>query len=134
MQFVTAFLAVLDPATGDISYSSAGHPPAIACHERGGTDILCISNIPLGIQGGAKYDEKHYTLRHGDSLVLYTDGITEARHDHVLFGTEGLEDILSTYSSAAPDELVEEILSAVRDWAHGKLRDDTAVLIIRREM
>jgi PAS domain S-box-containing protein len=132
MQFVTAFLAVLDPATGCVRYSSAGHPPAIICRE-GGTDILYVSSMPLGILDRVQYDEGLYTLSPGDSMVLYTDGITEARHDHVLFGTEGIENILSAYGSAPPDELVEEILSAVKDWAHGNLRDDTAILIVRRE-
>lgn len=134
MKFVTSFLAVLDPATGNVVCSSAGHPPAIISHENGDTELLCLCNMPLGVQGGAEYEEGHYTLGPGDKLVLYTDGITEARHDHILFGTDGLENILSMYSRANPDELVEEILDAVKDWAHGRLRDDTAVLVIGRDI
>lgn len=133
MQFVTTFLAVLDPVTGDISYCSAGHPPAIVSGENGDTELLYTHNVPLGVFGGVSYEERLYTLRPGDRLVLYTDGITEAARDSDLFGTEGLERVISAYGRANPDELVGKVLDAVRDWARGRLRDDTAVLIVRRE-
>ncbi|MHB1002032.1 MAG: PP2C family protein-serine/threonine phosphatase [Armatimonadota bacterium] len=133
MQFVTAYLIILDPATGDINYSSAGHPPAIISREDGDTLLLCAYNMPLGIQGNITYEECRYNIMPGEKLVLYTDGITEARHDHDFFGTEGIENVLSIYGRTNPVELVEAILYSVRDWAHGKLRDDTAVLIIGRD-
>jgi len=133
MQFVTAFLVILDPATGDIVCSGAGHPPAIISGEGGDADLLLAPNMPLGVMNGVQYKEGHSVLKPGDRLILYTDGVTEARHDHTLFGTEGLKSVLSMHPHASPDELVEEILDSVRDWAYGKLRDDTAILVVHRE-
>jgi serine phosphatase RsbU (regulator of sigma subunit) len=66
-------------------------------------------------------------------LALYTDGITESRHGHEFFGAEGIASVLSMHHGASPDVLVEALLNAARDWAHGKLRDDTAVLVIGRD-
>ncbi|MHB1001492.1 MAG: PP2C family protein-serine/threonine phosphatase, partial [Armatimonadota bacterium] len=117
---------------GDIKYSSAGHPPAIVSRDNGDITLLCAYNMPLGIQGGIKYEEGYYNLNTGDKLILYTDGITEARHGHVLFGTEGIEDVLSMHRQVNSADLVEAILVSVRAWAHGKLRDDTAILVIQK--
>lgn len=134
MQFVTAFLAILDPLTGDVSYCSAGHPPAVVCCGNGDTDLLYTHNLPLGVMGFVMYEESQHTLKPGDRLILYTDGITEARQNSELFGTERLEMVLSKCISTSTEELVAEILKAVKDWSHDKLRDDTAVVVIEREM
>ena len=133
MQFVTSFLAILDPATGEVTYSSAGHPPAAISSENGDTELLCSHGMPLGVMGGVEYEEGCYTLGPGDKLVLYTDGITEARRGTDLFETVGVERVLKAHVRANSYELVEAILNAVKDWTHGKLRDDTAVLIVGRE-
>jgi len=134
MQFVTSFLAILDPLTGDISFSGAGHPPAIVSCENGDMKLLYTHNMPLGVQRGVTYEDDHYNLKPGERLILYTDGITEARHDLGLFGTEGIQSVLSEYGQACAEELVTHIVDAARKWANGKLRDDTAVLVVRREM
>ncbi len=130
MQFVTSFLAVVDPATGDLTYSSAGHPPALIYRANGDVEFLCEHNTPLGVAAAMKYNQSGSSLGPGDKLILYTDGITEARKDSELFGIEGLECVLREHGGDTPDELVEEILTTTRDWADGHLRDDTAVLII----
>jgi sigma-B regulation protein RsbU (phosphoserine phosphatase) len=134
MHFVTTLLAILDPATGDISYSSAGHPPAIISGQNVNTELIPTPNMPLGVVGGLIYLESRHTLSPGDRLVLYTDGITEARYEDELFGEEGIGDVLSMHRCAHPNDLVEALLCAARDWAHGKLRDDTTVLIVERGM
>lgn len=133
MQFVTSFLVILDPATGEISYSSAGHPPAIISGTDSCAELLCIHNMPLGINDGVRYDEGYYTLKPGDKMVFYTDGVTEARYNGDLFGTEGIRNVLLSNNHTGPDELVQDILNAVKDWTHSMLRDDTAILIVKRD-
>ena len=132
-QFVTAFLAILDPITGTINYSSAGHPPAIVSSANGDITQLYTHNLALGIMDGAEYIQSSHTLKPGDKLVLYTDGITEARHDNVLFGTEGLESVLETHGLTPVDELITEIVSAAKEWGNDKLQDDTALIVVSRE-
>jgi PAS domain S-box-containing protein len=133
VQFVTAFLAILDPIRGGVTYSSAGHPPAVISHENGDTELVSTRGMPLGVLSGAQYEDGYCTLFPGDRLVLYTDGVTEARHDQLFFGTEGIRKLLSLSGRAKPDELVGMLMEAVKDWAYGYLRDDTAVLVVARE-
>ncbi len=131
-QFVTVFLAVLDPKTGELTYCSAGHPPGIICHPDGGTELLHSSNVPIGVIVGNKYEDSASSLNAGDKLVIYTDGISEARHEQELFGSERLEKVLIERRSETPDALVTSILDAVSTWAQGNLRDDTAMVIVSR--
>ena len=134
--FVTAFLVILDPARGDISYSTAGHPPAIISRANGDTELMCsYYNAPLGIMSRSQFEQANSCLMPGDKIILYTDGVSEARSPvYGFFGTEGVERVLAAYGRATPDELVLEILNAMRDWADGNLRDDTAILVIGRDI
>lgn len=79
--FVTAFYGVYDPATRRLSYSSAGHPhPLVVRCECTGVSLLDMAQgLPLGIDRNAAYVTGEHQLNAGDTLVLYTDGITEAR-------------------------------------------------------
>lgn len=65
--------------------------------------------------------------------MLYTDGITEARHGYEFFGMEGAERVLSQYGSKSPNELVDELLAAMNRWAEGRLKDDVAAVVMQRE-
>lgn len=132
-QFVTVFLIVLDPASGEITYASAGHPPALIQRVDGSVDALRFGQPPIGIVGRYDYAERRAELRHGDRMVLYTDGISEARCDSGLFGSEGIERTLCAHIQSPTSGLLAGLLSAVTDWACGHLRDDTAVLIVERK-
>jgi PAS domain S-box-containing protein len=132
-QFVTSVLAILDPVTGELSYSSAGHPPVIIGHSSGNNELLHSHGMPLGVQAGAEYQEGRHALGPGDSLVLYTDGVSEARRDHTMFGVEGVQSVLQGHTTSGPEELVNSIFEAAMNYAEGKLRDDTAILIIQRD-
>ena len=131
--FVTSFLVILDPVTGELAYSGAGHPPAIIARANGETDMLTSLNMPLGVMNGSYHMPSHSHLMPGEKLVLYTDGISEARFDSGLLGIEGVVRVLSAHTQATAKELVDEIVDTAKDWSHGKLKDDTAVLIVRRD-
>lgn len=77
--FVTAWYGVLDPKTRSLEYSSAGHnPPLVVDRNIDLRELSEAQSVPLGIDRNTKYDEVDTTLSSGDTLVLYTDGITEA--------------------------------------------------------
>jgi sigma-B regulation protein RsbU (phosphoserine phosphatase) len=78
-RFTTAFLAELDPATGKLSYLCAGHNPPILLRENGEIERLQSESMPLGIELTEKYAAGETILQPYDALVIYTDGITEAR-------------------------------------------------------
>jgi serine phosphatase RsbU (regulator of sigma subunit) len=68
----------------------------------------------------------------GGSLVLYTDGVVEARRDGELYGTERLDALLAEHHALPPRELAERVAEDARSWAGGELTDDLAVVVIRR--
>jgi sigma-B regulation protein RsbU (phosphoserine phosphatase) len=78
-RFTTAFLAELDPATGKLSYLCAGHNPPILLRENGEIERLQSESMPLGIELTEKYAAGETIMQPYDALVIYTDGITEAR-------------------------------------------------------
>ena len=80
-RFTTAFLAELDPATGDLIYLCAGHNPPILKREDGSFERLKSDNIPLGIELMEDYKTGVTRLEPHDLLVIYTDGVTEARNE-----------------------------------------------------
>ena len=127
--FVTAFLAVLDPVSGELTCSSAGHPPAIlisACRAA----LLDGSNPLLGVFDDAAFTETRLHLDPGDTLLLYTDGLTEARCDGRLFGESQLMAAVQTLAALPPTRLTEELYGRALDFAGGILGDDLALLAV----
>lgn len=132
-EFVTAFLGLFDPETGDLCYCGAGHPPAMIHCPGGVVGLLNTGGAPLGVTDTGDFDEFCTRLDPGDKLIVYTDGVSEARRGSRLFGTEGIERVLEEHGGDSPEELVTKILDAAREWAEGMLRDDTAIVIIQRK-
>jgi serine phosphatase RsbU (regulator of sigma subunit)/PAS domain-containing protein len=131
--FVTIFLAILNPETGHIHYASAGHPPPALHRATRDVKFLKFGRPPLGIKDGQKYEEEPAQLNEGDKIVLYTDGVSEANSGAVMFGMEGVEEILRLHGHRSPDEILRELTAAVNEIVQGKLADDVAVLVISRE-
>ena len=77
-RFTTAFLARLNPATGELIYTNAGHNAPLLWRASGTLERLDVGGIPLGIQSECAYECGSSILRHGDMLVIFTDGVVEA--------------------------------------------------------
>ena len=80
VRFTTAFLAELDPATGDMAYINAGHNVPILRKKSGAVERLEAGGIPIGIFAESPYQVGTTRLEHGDWLVIFTDGIVEAEN------------------------------------------------------
>jgi sigma-B regulation protein RsbU (phosphoserine phosphatase) len=129
--FVTAFLAFLEPATGLLIYASAGHPNPLVSSPSGGALLLETTCAPLGVFTDAGYGDHRFRLQRGQLLVLYTDGITEARGAGTLFGELGLVRSLERLAGTPVEELPSLLLDEVLAFSGGILRDDAAVLALR---
>ncbi|MEO1584890.1 MAG: PP2C family protein-serine/threonine phosphatase [Planctomycetota bacterium] len=131
--FVTAFLVAFDPSTGAATCRCCGHNPPRVRRRSGAID--CIDGEggpPLGILPDITVPQQRLTLAPGDTLVLYTDGITEAfSPEGELFGTERLDAAIASASSD-PDDMKRAILDAVDRHADGRPRDDDQTLVIVR--
>jgi sigma-B regulation protein RsbU (phosphoserine phosphatase) len=128
--FVTAFYGVYDPATRTLEHSNAGHPAPRLRHACGKVGAICTSGgLPLGIEPTERYTESSLRLEPGQTLVFYTDGITEARNSgDDLFGTERLDKAIAR--TAAPAESVlENILAAVECFSDGRSATDDRTLL-----
>jgi sigma-B regulation protein RsbU (phosphoserine phosphatase) len=130
--FVTAFLAIYDPSQRTLTYSRAGHdPPLLKTRGSAIQRLDQIGGIPLGILPDVDYEEATITLQSGQTLVLYTDGITEARSPKgEMFSITGMEKALTTCTGEA-DCTVETITRSLLQHEGGvRPTDDQTLLAI----
>jgi sigma-B regulation protein RsbU (phosphoserine phosphatase) len=134
--FVTACYAILDPPTGRIEYALAGHPPPIVLRASAKLEELeLVGGPPLGLLAGPSvYAAGSTTLGEDDTLLLYTDGLTEAMNAREeLFGGDRLRAVLEESRTFELSEMREALLASVRDHAAGApLADDLTLLLLRR--
>lgn len=128
-EFVTAFLLVVDTTTGDATYSSAGHPPPVLVEGKTCRLLDTSFGVPLGAFN-RDYLDSHVTLHPGQSLVAYTDGVTEARRSGELFGEARLLDVVARLGDRPAQEMAEGVREAASAFA-GQLGDDLEVLVLR---
>ncbi|MBI2266768.1 MAG: SpoIIE family protein phosphatase [Armatimonadetes bacterium] len=128
--FVTAFFGILDRASGRLTYCCAGHPPAYIL-ETDGTVAEMESGAPVvGVFPDADYGDESLILKPGDRLVLYTDGITEARRNGEFFGESGIKQLIEKSAGLPAEKLPLAIFQDVSDYTGGALADDVALLVV----
>jgi sigma-B regulation protein RsbU (phosphoserine phosphatase) len=134
-RYVTAFIAALDPASGRLSYTNAGHNPGLLVRADGNVQRLEANGLPLGLFPVVEYERVETTLAPGDLLVLYTDGITEAANPkEEEYGLDRLQAVVRRYSREPLVALAVAIETAVEVFADGTpFGDDRTLVMVRRE-
>jgi phosphoserine phosphatase RsbU/P len=130
--FATVFFAILDRRSGRLVCASAGHPAAALTKDDGTFVRLTTTGTILGAFPEVTYRETEACLGLDDLLFLYTDGLTEARRDGELYGEERLFAFLSMMIDRAAPDVVSAALAEVTSFAGNRLRDDLAILALRR--
>lgn len=132
--FASLFLAKLDTRTGVLKYCSAGHPPAFLLRANGVMEMLTDGGLLLGALGEAKYVAGSCKLSTGDTLLIYSDGITESLNSLAQeFGYERLERYLRSCHRGSADSILFSVLGAVQDFAATRpLVDDMSLAVVRR--
>lgn len=127
-QYVTAAYAYLDAEAARLEYSAAGHPAMLLL--RDGIVIEVAENgMLLAAVDGARYQSKSMALQSGDRLLLYTDGMLEARNAAgELFGETSLSAEFRTTAQLPPAEAVDHLIAAVQRWA--KAQDDDLTVLV----
>jgi sigma-B regulation protein RsbU (phosphoserine phosphatase) len=130
-RFISFFCCLLDPAIGVLSYTNAGHYPAILVRRDGTVERLAIGGPVLGAIPGASFGRGVVDVGAGDRLVLYTDGITEARNaDDEEFGEERLiEEVVRERACSAP-ALTSRIVDSVSTFTRGLFQDDATLVVL----
>lgn len=133
-RFITFFMGVLDPKSGELVYTSAGHNPPLIVRARGGYKRLSGGGVILGVLPDAQYEEERIQLEPGDVLVLFSDGVTEAPNpDDEEFGEERLAALVASVAQKPAAEIVEDIHRSVQSFTQGAPpADDITVVVARR--
>ena len=133
-RFITFFMTVADPATGDLVYANAGHNPPLLVRAAGGFETLGGGGMILGILPKAAYTESHAKMERGDVLILFTDGVTEAPDPQAEeFGEARLAELVASMMDRPAAEIVEAITTDVAVYTQGApAADDITVVAVRR--
>lgn len=130
-EFISLCVAVFDTEAGTLRYASAGHPAAWLWHHREVRPLRATGPL-LMLDPKADYISREIDLDENDLLLVYTDGLAEARNGEQLFGEDRIASTLRRDPGVSADVLCKSLLEAATDFASGPINDDVAILAIRR--
>ncbi|MCL4552910.1 MAG: SpoIIE family protein phosphatase [Candidatus Marsarchaeota archaeon] len=132
--FVTLFYGLLSMGDHTLSYANAGHEPPLhlSCSQCKAFE-LTDGGAPLGVIPDQRYGDHTLHLKSGDRILLYTDGVTDARNSQGFLGVDGLRKIFIEEDHEPPQEFVGNLIGFLQDFSEGLLRDDVAVLLVCAE-
>jgi serine phosphatase RsbU (regulator of sigma subunit) len=132
-KFITMAYVTIDPESGELVAASAGHPQPRIVRPDGTAETIEVGGLALGIDSQQTYDEVREQLEPGSLVVLYTDGVVEARSaDGKLWGTERLDEYLSRHRDLPAAEIAERTIATCREFAGGDPEDDCAIVVVKR--
>jgi sigma-B regulation protein RsbU (phosphoserine phosphatase) len=130
--FATVIYALIDP-DGNGIFALAGHPAPLLLGRDRCTELVPAGTGPLlGAIDTAEWPTTSFVLQPGETFVLYTDGLLEARTDDDLFGVDRAREILLQERTVAVEARVEHLIEAARRHDAGSLRDDVVVMALER--
>lgn len=129
--FVTVFYGILNTITGELEYTNAGHNPPYIVKANGAlSPIETTGDIMLGCFDGVNFKSKSVQLAPGDSVLLYTDGVTEAFNSaEQLYGEERLESVLQSLPDNNPNTMVNAVTTDVTSYSAGVPQSDDITLL-----
>src|SRR5215210_7727337 len=131
--FVTCFYGILDPKSGHLSYANAGHDLPYVRHGDGDAEELRARGMPLGLMPGMGYEEREVSLREGNCILFYSDGLVEAHDPNgEMFGFPRLRALIAEHGEekSLEETLLEQLYSFVGEgWEQ---EDDITLVTLRR--
>jgi serine phosphatase RsbU (regulator of sigma subunit) len=132
-RFITMVEIVIDSVQGEVACASGGHPQPRLVLPDGTVEGILAHGLALGIDAPQTYETVTAAFPPGAIVVVYTDGVVEARRGGALFGVERLDALLAEHRALPAQEIAETALAACRGWADNQeLTDDFAVVVIKR--
>ncbi|MBM4414144.1 MAG: GAF domain-containing protein [Chloroflexi bacterium] len=131
--FVTIFYGILDTQSGELCYACAGHNPPLLVRANGTHEELTTPGIALGIIEEIRLTSSTVVMQPGDTLVCYTDGVTESFDDHdQQYGVTRLKQVIQRHMTAHSEQIVTAIADDVSAFSEGRIYDDVTLLVIQR--
>ena len=128
--FVTLWVGILNPVSGEMRFVSAGHNPPVLLRGGEAQYLRCKNDFVLAGMEDVTYRENTVQLEKGDLVCLYTDGVTEAENtDHALFGEERLLRCLENKSDSSPAQIIEDVKSAIDAFVNGNSQFDDITML-----
>jgi len=134
-RFISFFIGILNPETGEITYVNAGHNPPLVARSSGTVDRLESTGLLLGILAAARYEQSTAAFQPGDVVVLFSDGVTEASRVDVdeEFGEDRLAETLKEVSKDSAQSIIETVNRRVQEFTQGAPpADDITLLVAKR--
>ncbi len=135
MMFVTLVYVLYDPHSGNLTYANGGHCNPLVVHPDGSsTELALTGGVALGVMPDLPYREDRTTLNPGDTLVLYTDGVSEAMNAHgEEFGVERLQQVFVGNPPTSAKMATDAVMKAVSEFSGDTSQsDDVTCLVLRR--
>lgn len=130
-QFFTMHYGILHLPTGAYSYVSAGHPHPLVLDTQGEGRFLAETSPAIAILDNPAFVEQQIQLTPGESLILYSDGILEARNEHrEEFGDSRMREVFRSAQRSSMDQMLSDVVSAVERWTHGRPQDDISMVAL----
>jgi serine phosphatase RsbU (regulator of sigma subunit)/DNA-binding response OmpR family regulator len=136
--YATAIIIQIDVNTGTVTYMNAGHPSALISNNRQSLKLSQTGPL-IGIYEDNEYTDSIIEMKSGDSMLLYTDGITESRNLNngeieYFFGEERLDDIFTEYMNHHPKELIHMVIGSVYEFTdYSEQEDDITAICIKKK-
>jgi sigma-B regulation protein RsbU (phosphoserine phosphatase) len=132
---VTFFYLVLNPEDGAVTYANAGHNRPLWRRQSGEVASLDVSGVPLGVFAQSDYEAYRIDLQPGESLVLYSDGITECQNSNSdFFGEARLEAVVAESAELSPQQTMDGVFSAVDAFRQGQAHSDDMTLVVLKRL
>jgi sigma-B regulation protein RsbU (phosphoserine phosphatase) len=129
-RFATFFYCTLDTVNKRLTYCNAGHHPPVLVRADGSVEHLTEGGILLGFQPEPQYDEGKVTLRDGDILVIFTDGIVEQSRDEEFYGEDRLVQIIRSNKDLSAAQMKKRIVDSVLDFSENGANEDDLTLVV----
>jgi phosphoserine phosphatase RsbU/P len=131
-RYATMFLGLVDP-DGTLEFVRAGHPSPLLLRRGEVSELYSTGSFPIGLDEKESYTSTRIQLEPGDTLLLYTDGVTEAEdRDRNLFQDERLKEVFGQHQDTSLKTLQDGILSAVEKFTEGASQSDDVTLVVVR--
>lgn len=130
-QFVTVLYGILDLENNEFTYARAGHEPPLIVHADGLVERLPHSSgMAIGLWENITLDQRVIQLSQGDTLLLYTDGMTDCRNPAgESFGLERIKTLLGSYVKNNGQDICDQLLTALLEYQNGCKQDDDVTLV-----